>query len=518
MTSISPIKQLPPEVLHMIFTYLPRHIPELRLLCKSFADIGLHYLLSSYHLIFKKSSFERLLEISQHPVLSKCIKSIFYEADTLSEYDTRKEWEEHISDYYCPDFNELSTIGDRNTGTARAQRASRRAYVKCMQGPRSSCSARQFREAYSCYRQCISDQREMIALDYNAESINDAIKRLPNLVSLEMSMHYCLGSRTKCVESAFSPTLYRPCGDHHQPDHEGVAQLRSLLFGALESSRRIEELHCGYVDWKFFDAEADTFARLKMAVQNLKVLELYISTNSSRDDHNDDSNYHQAIIECASYLKGGRLRDFLSAAPNLTQLFVEFDSDVPQSPARLIDVVGTTTWPSLRLVYFSLLSFTSNDLIQFYRRHSTTLQDIGFDDIQLLQGTWQDLFPKIKDTLELQHVKISGDLCDSTAEYYFGMPSRAACFGDHPPLVKRVVERYLLECPKDSLLPDLSEVVECEEEQAFNSDDSDLESTDFFDDMWFDDSEIYTLDGSEVSATEDSSIDPDIPAANIQSP
>ena len=501
----------------MIFRYLPRHIPELRLICRSFADIGLHYLLSSYHLIFKKSSFERLLEISQHPVLSKCIKNIFYEADTLSEYDTRKEWEEHIADYHCPDFNELSTIGDRNAGTARAQRASHRAFVKCMQGPRSSCSERQFREAYRCYRECISDQREMVSLAYNAQSINDAIKRLPNLVSLEMSLHYCLGGRTKCVESAFSPTLYRPCGDNRQPDHEGVAQLRSLLLGALESSRRIQELHCGYVDWKFFKAEADDFASLKIAVQNLEVLELYISTNSSRDDRDDDSLYHQAIVECASYLEQGRLRDFISAAPNLTDLFLEFDSNVPQAPARLIDVVGTITWPSLRCVYFSLLSFTDDDLIKFYRRHSRTLKNIGFDDIKLLQGTWQDLFPKIKETLDLEHVKIAGDLWESAVQYNFGMPSRAACFGDQPPLVKRVVERYLLERPKNMFLPDLSEVVECEEEHAFYSDDSDLESNDFFEDM-FDDSEIDTLDGSEASSTEYSMIGWDTPVANIQHP
>ena len=233
MTSFSPIQRLPPEVLHMIFKYLPGHVPKLRLLCKCFADIGLHYLLSSYHLIFKKSSFERLLEISEHPVLSKCVKSIFYEADVLSEYDTMKEWKAHMGNYYCPDFNELSSLGeeslsDRNTGSARAQRASRRAYIKCMQGPRSSCSETQFREAYRCYRECISDQRKMISLDYNAPLFNDVIQKLPNLVSLEMSLHYCLRSRTKCMDNAFSPTLYRPCGDPRQPDN-GMYISKSLL-------------------------------------------------------------------------------------------------------------------------------------------------------------------------------------------------------------------------------------------------------------------------------------------------
>ncbi|KAL8788936.1 MAG: hypothetical protein Q9195_007051 [Heterodermia aff. obscurata] len=396
MAFVSPIQRLPPEVLHMIFQYLLQHIPELRLLCKSFADIGLHYLLTSYHLIFKKSSFERLLEISQHPVLSKCVKSIVYEADTLTEYDTRKEWQRHITNYDYPDFIELSTLSDRNTGTARAQRASHRAHVKCMQ--------------------------------------------------------------------------------------EGIIQIRSLLLGALESGRKIEELHCGYIDWKLFKAEAETFARLQMAVQNLRVLGLFISTKSSHDDSHDESKYHEATAECASYLEEGRLRDFASAAPNLTSLLLEFDSNNPQSPARLIDVVGANTWPSLRMVYFSHLSFTEDALLEFYRRHSTTIKIIGFDNIKLLQGTWQGLFPRIRETLELEDVRITGELWESAVQYDFGISSRfIACFGEEqPPLVKRVVEGYLLEHPTDLSLPDLSEVVEYEAELEADSDDTDQEWADIF--------------------------------------
>lgn len=239
-----------------------------------------------------------------------------------------------------------------------------------------------------------------------------------------------------------------------------------------------------------------------MAVQNLRVLKLCISTNSSRDEWHDNGDYHHAIVECASYLEKGRLRDFVSAAPNLIELALEFDCNVPQSPARLIDVVGTTTWPSLRCAYFSLLSFTSDDLIEFYRRHSTTLKNIGFDDIKLLQGTWQDLFPKIKETLELEHVEIGGDLWELAAQYDFGMPSRAGGCEYQPPLVRRFVEHYLLESPRDLVLPDLSVIVEYEEEHPYTSDDSDLESANTFEDMFDDDSEIYTLDGSEAS-TED---------------
>lgn len=53
--------------------------------------------MSSVHLIFTIESFEKLCVISQHPVISQHITSIFYEADLLEEQN-RTEWEERVYD------------------------------------------------------------------------------------------------------------------------------------------------------------------------------------------------------------------------------------------------------------------------------------------------------------------------------------------------------------------------------------------------------------------------------------
>ena len=61
---------LPQEIIHMFFSHLePQDLTNARLVCRRFAQIGLHHLRSTYYLMFHKASFERLLEISRHPVV-----------------------------------------------------------------------------------------------------------------------------------------------------------------------------------------------------------------------------------------------------------------------------------------------------------------------------------------------------------------------------------------------------------------------------------------------------------------
>lgn len=93
----SPIDGIPVEIAHLIFArFSPGQVAELRLVCKVFAAIGLHHLKQEIHLIFKSSSFQRLREFVEHPVISKRVTSLFYEADALESYRTMGEWRRNI--------------------------------------------------------------------------------------------------------------------------------------------------------------------------------------------------------------------------------------------------------------------------------------------------------------------------------------------------------------------------------------------------------------------------------------
>lgn len=481
MSRFSPIQQLPCEVKHMVFSYLePEDVTGMRLMCKSFAEIGLHYLLRSYHLIMKKSSFERLLEISRHPVVSQYVKSNFYEPDTLRSYDSMKEWEKHILDIDFP-YN-VDHYPDEHEMNQREKRLWRRNYLRFRQGPRWTSSKKQLRYAYAIYRQYFEEQQKIRENAYNAQIINDAMKWLPNLSVVRMNMCFGLEDGSHYEKEAFNHSLQHLCGDEYQLDNSGVTQSNSLLLGALNNNIKIQELGFGFVDWRLFEAEEHTFTKLCKAVQHLKTLEMHSSTTSSSDGKGDPNGYHPSVLACAAFLSGGRLREFASAAPDLVDLSIEFDTDNPQPPARLIDIVGSFTWHALHHVHFSLVSFTGEDLICFCRRHSASLRKIRFDEIMLLQGTWQDVFPRIKETVRLEEARITGHLGDGgEPRYYLGLPPRVAYLEGEPPLIKVVVERSLLDRKEDSVLPSLFELKWFEGDYYYlitSNDDSDLASND----------------------------------------
>ena len=280
MSASSPIQQLPLEVLHIIYAYLkPRDVTKMRLQCRVFATVGLHYLLRSYHLIFKKSSFKRLLEISRHPIVSQCVKAIYYEADALSDYHTMDEWEKNISGLDFPDVMEPApSIHD---SSEREQRLWMRRFKKGMQGPRWTSSKSQLRTAYDIYQGYLEDQADMRICHYNAQEIKDAMSRLSNLASLQMSMCFGMKCRSNYVKRAFSHAMQKPCGDDHQPNSCGVPQLQSLLLGIAKNDIQLQELHFGLVDWRIFQVREKIFAKFKKAVQSLSRLHMLISTTSS---------------------------------------------------------------------------------------------------------------------------------------------------------------------------------------------------------------------------------------------
>lgn len=93
------MNNLSPELLYLISKQLrddPASLSRLRLVSITFATIASRYLFREFHLLFKTSRFNRLLELSKHPSLSKCVRTIYYDADTLRHYPTKKAWRRDV--------------------------------------------------------------------------------------------------------------------------------------------------------------------------------------------------------------------------------------------------------------------------------------------------------------------------------------------------------------------------------------------------------------------------------------
>ena len=479
-----PLGHLPNEIIHMVFEQLAcsweqRDIAHLRLVCKRFADIGNYYLLSEAHLFISSSQFEQLRQISEHPTISKKVDTIFYEADTLEDYGSIQNWKERIC---VPGWiKNLPPEGRQPpppTASERELRAYTRDLNKTMHGPGYTHSDTLLRRAYDTYTGYLADQKSMQEQDYNTEMLKDALSKMPNLKTIEMSTECCLNNgRSTRMEQSFKECLASPYGDRQTEEGCGVGQLRSLLLAADAVGLKLEMLAAGNVGWRFFmetsKQNIDVMRKMQRALRSLRTLKLYISTSSEYDDdmYFEDLS-HTMIPDCATYLgETTHFKDFITATPDLERLDLNFDCDDPYPPAALCDSVGTFTWHSLRVASFAYVGADEDCMVHFFTRHASTLRKLRLETITLAEGSWPSLLQRTRKTLKLEQASLSGKLASNDPEetYYFDIP--AGLNGGKKAMIEVVVEEYLLKGGDGPLL-DLFALME-EHDQSYEYPDED---------------------------------------------
>lgn len=464
-STIFPLADLPNEILHMIFEQLMHRdqdqdqepdIAHLRLVCKHFADIGSYYLLSDAHLFFKSSQFERLRQISEHPVISKKIETLYYEADTLPYYASVQEWKENICvpgwmNNVCPESHPPLPMA-----TAREERAYNRSLNKARHGPKYTLSETLLRRAYGKYKSHLADQEGMRWQNYNVDVLKDALRRMPNVKTIEMTTECCLGRSTGMVQ-AFKDGLAEPNGDMYSEEGCGVGQLRSLLLAADAANLQFETLAAGNVEWRFFQESyqqtQEDLRKMQSAVRALQTLKLYITTRTGDPEFRlYETPFNNMAPACAEYLHTtSHLKDFITSTPDLERLDLNFDCDEPH-PATLCDSIGTFTWHSLRVAAFACISADEDCLAHFFVRHASTLRKLRLEAILLDRGTWPSLLRRARKALKLEQASLSGRLrsLNPNEVFYFDIP--AGLNGGNRAKLEVVVEKYLLKGGEGPLL------------------------------------------------------------------
>lgn len=445
-----PLSQLPNELLHMVFEeltyeYRKKDIASLRLVCKYFADIGNKFLLSEVNLFLKSSQFEQLRRISEHPVISQKVHTLFYEADTLRHYVSMLDWKAHnavpiMMERLLPEELHPPTA----TSSEREHRAFRRNRRKAVQKFNSTDSDAMENRAYNAYATYLADQDMMRAQDWNVEMLKDVMSKMKNLKTIEMSTESCLDNgHTTGMEKAFKDGLSLPYGDRENDEGCGVGQLRSLLLAADSAGLKLNTLCFGNVDWRFFmDTDkhnTDVLRKMQSAVQSLRTLRLYVSNSS-------DTLYHIRLSQCANYLhETSHLKDFITATPDLERLDINFEcGDVFENPpATLCDNVGNFKWHALRVAAFAYISADEDCLADFFARHASTLRKIRLERILLDTGSWPSLLQRMRKSLMLEQAALSGVMrsTDPEERYDFNLP--AGQNDGRRAKLEVVVERYL---------------------------------------------------------------------------
>ena len=191
-------------------------------------------------------------------------------------------------------------------------------------------------------------------------------------------------------------------------------------------------------------------------MRSLRTLALQVATHIEEDDEYDYDPYHSEIPICPEYLaRIGRLHDFITAALNLDDLTFSLDWDNPKPPARLIDVVGDSTWNSLRAASFTRISTNEKELVQTYERHTDSHREIRLDTIRLHKESWRYLLQAVRKVLNLEKATIAGQLSsdDPVETYFLDLPPEIN--GGRKAAVGIAVENCLVEGGEGPLL-DLS--------------------------------------------------------------
>lgn len=304
--------------------------------------------------------------------------------------------------------------------------------------------------AYQKYLDYSMQQDAMCEADYHAGKITDAIAHLPNLKEIVLSLDYWVGEPSKAMKNAYNDSLIIPYGDNGRTEPRGVPQMLSLLQGSALTQTKLKSLCAGVVDWRLFDQSDEVFEDLQKAVRNLQELRMKFSTKPpirGGEGLTGNTRNKLEIISCALYLRNGRLREFLAAAPDLKLLDLRFDrrikKSIPCCPADLRYVVGKDKWEFLADLTLSVFNSREEDLIEFCETHAMTLQRLVINEIQLAEGSWLSTFQRMRRLLHLKKARVCGNMeAFEISNEYWNFPPMTA---RDETTMSRVVQDYLLQ-------------------------------------------------------------------------
>lgn len=309
--------------------------------------------------------------------------------------------------------------------------------------------------AFRKYSDFVHFQQDQHEADAQENEVAEAMKHFPLLREITMATQCCTRGGTSRLRNTFDQgfcTYYvtdDPRDTKAQP--LGLRQMRSLLLGAYHAGLKVETLECGVVSWRILKQDDETFAHMRDSVSNVKNLTLEFATGLPEYENE----WTELEIEsCSSYLEAGRLRDFVTAAPNLECLQIGFQFNEPTWPTRLQYIVGEHHWPSLKSVDFKMIGTSENDLVSFCSRHASTLKSLHLTCIGLVEGGWFSAFDRMRKVLTLDKMVVSGRLEGLGEEMDFQMGSEEYC-----PELKEGIEEYFL-APRSSDEMDLDEFLD----------------------------------------------------------
>ncbi|CAD6589929.1 MAG: hypothetical protein ASARMPREDX12_004078 [Alectoria sarmentosa] len=467
-----PLNRMPVELVHMICGYLsPTEVASIRIMSSTVAAVGLEYIATTITLTLEEDSFDRLLEIAHHPIISQHVHSLHYEHDFLTKLD-RAEWEETIKTPELMAAENASLFGARAPRLDTSERGWRAicretAALKAFH----TYGKKRLDKAFLTYQEHCAEQEHAQRSDFFSNKLTNALQHLPNLRTIYMPMHGSYSRYQKEIAKLLQGAFY----DQFCIQSESVAVTRSLLLavdqamhsgqntnspaasvgretnseGSNQSVLPIKSFNSESFNWRLFLEDDEVFTVMKRSISNLTKLGIRLLNGSWIKYPGSDSPLRftrnlEASREC---LARRRLYEFVKSAPCLEEVNVSLCLNNQYSNIHLKDVVESFHWQSLKTVHFQRIKIDVGSLGEFCSRHSSTLSNLALGDLQMPPtgsihagiGPWYTVFTEIREATKLKEARVYG---------VFDIWERASWIMDYPADVWRasgtLIGRYLV--------------------------------------------------------------------------
>lgn len=430
--SAAPLLDLPVELVHNIMETLPpASLAALRLTCSALAVLGIEHLVEDTFLVYKLDCFARLDKISAHPVVSKTIKSLHYQADRLRSRS-------HFADWNKERFV-LVSKEDRAFGRESLPRAvkdaldngqpleSRRRMYDWFTGLKGKFTRTELRAAYGCHCALVTEQMTINTRQSDVRHLTTMFSNCPNLNTVVFSTsHGPRGSRSDMRKFAFAECHVEPYGDIEMTA-EGNDQFVGLCQALRAADRKLKTLVVSNLGFKMFETKSEhELQMVQDVVGDLHELRISFATLTNEVQRETLNAYASRVDDCRNVFDRGPLAKMLSSAHNLRVLKICAPQCAPSEPTiSFVGSVGQRTWPRLREFGVSGMRCTEDELVGFLLRHSEKLRRLSMSNIELTEGTWASAFKRIACRFpKLRKLKISGDFDSEDNVTIVGQPER----------------------------------------------------------------------------------------------
>ena len=381
-----PAERLPSELIHMIFTYLePTEAAAFRLVGRVVAEVGLQYLAPTVYLALNEESYDRLLAIAEHPIVSTYVVELEYETEGLRCIN-RRQWDHKITGRPIIYSRDASSETPNRSASARTWRAYDRESVRDITLLNRRQTTRALNRAWSMYEEFHASQKRVQQARFFPEKIAQAMRQLPNLKTIVASADGAYKRYVAQMEKLL-PTYY--ILRYEQFGRSSIADTTSSILLAAESvDLRFHHFLSKPINLQIFGQIHNNLASLKKSMLHLETMDLKITLQ--RDRREDESSNMEVLEE-------GCVLDLVTSAPNLQHLKLVFNTfycDLMAIPFN--KTIGGFYWPFLKSV--SLVSFNSHEheLCDFFERHARTLKHVSLIDMRHYEGSWQRTFQEMR--------------------------------------------------------------------------------------------------------------------------